>query len=289
MFGVNDISASLFPILFSLLNVIVVFLIGEKLFDKKTALIGSILLIFYPLDVIHASFLGPDGFTPLFSSLVVYCYLIGEEKKHTAGHGALFYILSGFLIGLSVSARETSIFLFAVLLLHQIITRKKLTLIFWIFIGLAIPLIGEAAYYYLISGDPSLRLNVLDNLKWTIKSDYQKSAGSLLYYPKAMFGLSLEGWAVYGLTWWMVLAGLLLSGYKRDKHILLLAIWTVLPFLGFEFGLQSFKEMTDTHFKELYLSCSNYSAGNAYKCIFINGDYKFAELGKNTKRFVITV
>lgn len=132
--------------------------------------------------------------------------------------------------------------MYGVLFFHQIIKRQKISSFLWISLGLAIPLIGETAYYYFNTGNPFLRIHVLDNLKTLIMKDYSESAGSFLYYPKLMFGFNLQGWATYGLTWWLALAGLLWAGLNKDKKMLFPAIWLILPFLGFEFGLQSFKE-----------------------------------------------
>ena len=242
LFGVNDLSSSFFPFLFSIINIIIIFKIGEKLYDFKTSLIACILLTFYPLDILYASVVGPDSFTPLLSSLAILCYIIGIDNYQKTKN-ILFLIISGFVIGLSTGARETSIFLYGVLVLFQILRRQNLTPIFWITFGLGIPIITEMAFYYIFSGNAFLRIETLDQLKILIKNDYQESAGSLLYYPRMMFDFELQGLALYGLIWWLTVAGVLLAYFRKDSRSLLPGIWFILPFLGFEFGLQSFKEM----------------------------------------------
>jgi hypothetical protein len=159
------------------------------------------------------------------------------------GKNVVLLMTSGVIIGIAVSARETSIFLYGVLVLYHVLKRKNVAPIFWISIGACIPIIAEMTYYYIFTGNGFLRFEILDNLKIIIKQDYQKSAGSLLYYPRMMFGFELQGLATYGLTWWLTVSGLLLACIKRDSRNLLPSIWFILPFLGFEFGLQSFKEM----------------------------------------------
>jgi 4-amino-4-deoxy-L-arabinose transferase-like glycosyltransferase len=244
LFGANDLSASIFPLLSSLLNILLVFFIGEKIFDGRIALIGGVLLIFYPLDVMLASCLGPDSFVAVLSSLVVLCYLVAEEKKDAPIQSVTLFALSGLFIGVAISAKETSLFLYGVILLDQIIRRKRISSVLWISLGLAIPLIGEGIYYYVATGDPLLRIRVLDNLKTIIRKDYSDSAGSLLYYPKAMFGLNLHGLALFCLTWWLVSAGIFWAVIRKDKRVIFPALWLILPLLGFEFGVQSLKEMT---------------------------------------------
>jgi 4-amino-4-deoxy-L-arabinose transferase-like glycosyltransferase len=244
LFGANDLSASLFPLLFSILNIFLVFSIGEKIFDKRIALIGGILLIFYPLDIILSSCLGPDSFVAVLSSLVVLCYLLAGQKEHSPIQSVTLFMLSGFFVGVAISAKETSIFLYGVIILDQIIRKQRISSVLWTSLGLAIPLLGEGIYYYIATGDPLLRINVLDNLKTIIQRDYSESAGNLLYYPKAMFGLNLHGLALFCFTWWFVSAGLFWAMLRKDKRVLFPALWLILPMLGFEFGLQSIKEMT---------------------------------------------
>lgn len=284
LFGVNDLSSSLFPFLFSIINIIIIFKIGEKLYDFKTSLLACILLTFYPLDILCASVVGPDSFTPLLSSLAILCYIIGIDNYQKTKN-ILFLIISGFVIGLSTGARETSIFLYGVLVLFQILRRQNLTPVFWITLGLGIPIITEMAFYYILNGNALLRIEILDQLKILIKNDYQESAGSLLYYPRMMFGFELQGLATYGLTWWLTIAGLLLAFVKKDLRNLLPGIWFILPFLGFEFGLQSFKEMIliSKNYNYLALITPPAMLLSAY---FLNNIFNLGYLAKKKPLFI---
>ena len=242
LFGVNDFSSSFFIFLASIANILIIFKIGEKLYDVETAFLAGTLLAFYPLDVLGASFLGPDSFTPFLSSLAIFCYLKGLDNSHRIKR-VFFFIVVGTIIGIAVGARETSIFLLGVLFLFHVFKRRSPTHLLWILAGFGVPVIAEMIYYYIAVGSPFLRFEILDQLKILIRNDYQESAGSLLYYPRMMFGFNLQGLATYGLIWWFTALGLILAYIKKDNRNLLPGIWVVLPFLGFEFGLQSFKEM----------------------------------------------
>jgi hypothetical protein len=242
LFGVNDVSSAFFPFLLSILNIFIVLKIGEKLYDFKTAVVGGIFMAFYPLDILTASVLGPDSFTPILSSLAILTYLIAIDN-YPKNKAFVFFCLSGVMVGIAMGARETSIFIYGVLIFFHILKRRKWTPLLWITLGLGIPVIVEMTFYYISVGNAFLRMEILDQLKILIKNDYQESAGSLLYYPKMMFGCELQGLATYGLIWWFTAAGLLLATVKKDYRTLLPGIWIVLPFLGFEFGVQSFKEM----------------------------------------------
>ncbi|MBW6499460.1 MAG: glycosyltransferase family 39 protein [Bacteroidales bacterium] len=242
LFGVNDVSSAIFPFLLSILNILIILKIGEKIYDFKTAVVAGIFMAFYPLDILTASVLGPDSFTPILSSLAILTYLIAIDND-LKNKTVVYFCLSGIMVGIAMGARETSIFIYGVLVFFHILKRCKWTPLLWITLGLGIPVIVEMTFYYISEGNAFLRTEILDQLKILIKNDYQESAGSLLYYPKIMFGFELQGLATYGLIWWFTVAGLLFAVVKKDYRNLLPGIWVVLPFLGFEFGVQSFKEM----------------------------------------------
>jgi len=256
LFGVNDISSSLFPFLCSLLNIAALFLIGEKIFNWKVALIGSVLLIFYPLDIISASLLGPDSCIPLFSSLAVLCYLTAEEKRtpDRSAKRALLYIAAGLFIALAISARLTSIFLYGVLILNQIRKPRWRSSLLWISVGLVIPLFVESIYYYLSTGDPIFSIHRVASLEVTVKGDAPHAIVSLWFYPLAMLGFDITGLASFGFIWWLTMAGLLLAWFKKEGKLLFPALWLVLPFCGFEFGTQSLKELIPIMKNYNYLS-----------------------------------
>lgn len=239
-FGVNDIAASVFPFVFSLLNVFVVFSIAEKIFNRTIATISAILLIFYPLDIIQANVLSPDSFIPLLSSLAILFYIMAEEKSSFTSQRNLFLILSGMLIAFAYMSRVTSIFIFLALAIFQIY-HKKYKYLFWPTVGLFIPLAAETFYFYISTGDPFFEFHRITDpsIAYTVKNDYDLS---LLYYPKIMFGLDLTGLAYFGLTWWLVVGGLILAWLKKDIKILFIAVCLIIPFFGFEFGFQSLEE-----------------------------------------------
>ena len=256
LFGVNDFSSSLFPFFCSLLNFTVVYHIGRNLLGQKAAIIACILLTFYPLDIMMASLLSPDSFIPLLSSLSVLCYMISETQYSSTKPRTLYLVLAGLFVGLAISARLTSIFLYGVFVCHQIFTRRDTKSIFFISLGLVVPPSLEMFFYYLSTGDPFLRLHVTTTTALNIlaTNDYLANSISLFLYPRAMFGIDLHGLAMYGLIWWFASAGLLMAIIKRDIRILLPSIWIILPFIGFEFGLINIKDLTPIPKDYRYLS-----------------------------------
>ncbi|MCX7982399.1 MAG: glycosyltransferase family 39 protein [Syntrophales bacterium] len=249
LFGVNDISSTIFPYLFSSLQAGFLFLLIDKFIGRKTAIVASILIIFYPLDVIMANILGPDAFIPFFATTALFCYMIGQDRRLP-----LLYALAGILMGIAYLARVTSIFLFFAVVFYHLIRREKLNALSWMLLGLLVPVAGEALYYYHRTGDPFLhfhRLSVHDDLVKGINPD---AIVSLLFYPQVMFGFDLTGLAFYGPLWWLVILGIFFAWKRRSVPLLFLTIALVIPWLGFEFGRQNIREMTPMMKNYNYLS-----------------------------------
>ena len=239
IFGVGDFPSSLFPLLLSLLNILVVFKIGEILFNREIGLIAAVLVVFYPLNIMSASLLGPDSFIPFLSSAVLLCFLRGEQESSVWKRN-FWFVMIGVLIGLAYMARVTSIFLFFALMIYLVFYKKVVSAV-WTIVGLLLPLGTEALYFFAATGDPLFEFHRITSpdIVSTTKSDYHPG---LLYYPKRMFGFLLDGLAMYGLTWWLVLGGIILAWKKRENAILLMAVCLFIPFFGFQFGFQSVRE-----------------------------------------------
>jgi len=242
IFGVNDLSSGIFPYIFSLLNIIVVFYLGKIIFNKEIGIIASGLLIIYPLDISASNCVSPDSFIPFFSSLAILCYILAEENISSGYRKILLLLLSGILISFAYMSRVTSVFLFFAIAIYQLF-HKRYAAFLWTAVGLSIPLIAEAFYFYLYTGDPFFEIHRITSLAiaTAIKSDYDIG---LLFYPKHMLGFELSGLAMFGFTWWFVAGGLVtlwMKGVTKNTELLII-VCLLIPFFGFEFGFQSLNE-----------------------------------------------
>jgi len=254
LFGVSDYSSVLFPYLFSLLNILVVFFIAERIFDRKTAFIAAVLLAIYPLDIATANILGPDSFIPCFSSLAVLCYVFAEKRMDASENAGGYLLLTGLFIGLAYLSRITSVFILIALVFYHIVRRRKIRYLLWTIMGFLAPWLTEAFYYKIYTGDPFFHYHRIAVHEALVKGADPDAIVSLLFYPKVMFGFDLTGWAFYGLIWWLVLMGLGLAFRQKDTRMLLPFFFLLIPFLGFEFGTQSLKEMIPIMKNYNYLS-----------------------------------
>jgi len=240
IFGVNDLSSSIFPYIFSLLNIVVVFQLGKIIFNMEIAIIASVLLIIYPLDISTANCVSPDSFIPFLSSLAILCYILAEENDSSSYRKILLLLLSGILVSFAYMSRVSSVFLFFALAIYQLFHKKYNTFL-WTAIGLSIPLIAEAFYFYLYTGDPFFEIHRITSLSIANMLNNDCDIG-LLFYPKNMLGFELSGLAMFGFTWWFVAGGLVVLWLQKESTALLTVVCLVIPFFGFEFGFQSLKE-----------------------------------------------
>src|SRR3989344_9101540 len=72
IFGINDFSSVLFPLLTSLASIILIFYFGKLLFNENAGLISALLLSFFPLDVVYSTQLLSDLPSAFFMSMGVY-------------------------------------------------------------------------------------------------------------------------------------------------------------------------------------------------------------------------
>ena len=234
LFGINDYSSALLPLIFSLLNIVMIFLLAEKIFDWKTACLASLLMAIYPLDIMMATTLSPDSLIPLFSTAAIYCYVCGLDQKNKR-QTALLLFLSGVCIVMAASARITSFVLFFPLVFHQLFLARqqasdKARVLLITTLGMTLPFLAEMLYAYINTGDFLFRIHQLGDTSDVMRGNYQTYLlTQILYYPRGMFGFTLEGLASFGLTWWLAVAGLFWAVKKRLAYRWLLILWLAIP------------------------------------------------------------
>jgi 4-amino-4-deoxy-L-arabinose transferase-like glycosyltransferase len=240
IFGVNDLSACVFPYLFSLLHVVIIYYLGKTAFSKEIGIIAAGLTIIYPLDISSANCVSPDSFIPFLTSLSILCCLLAGKDDVDLWEKRLLYFVSGILVSFAIMSRVSSIFLFFALAIYQLYY-KQYAAVLWIAAGMAIPLLAEAIYFFVNTGDPFFEINRITSLS-IAKSLREDFDIGLLFYPKNLLGFDLSRLAMFGFTWWFVIGGLAVLGRGEDKKALLIVVCLLIPFFGLEFGFQSLRE-----------------------------------------------
>lgn len=236
LFGVSDWSSALFPLLASLATVWMVIRLGTLWLGERTGLLGSVLYAVYPLDLPWATLLGPDSYIPVLSAGAVLAFwLAGEEPR--AGRRPSLYLVSGLCVALAAQARETGLLLLPVLGVLAWSRPGRARIIGTILAGCLVPLLFEFAYYWIVVGNPIHKVAVLEKLNDLYVGGSADGPTSLAYYPRAMFGMDLEGMAWFGLFTYAALGAVAVAVWTgKVPRLMPLLVWILPPLLYLEFG-----------------------------------------------------
>jgi 4-amino-4-deoxy-L-arabinose transferase-like glycosyltransferase len=237
LFGVGDWSSALFPLLASLATVWMVIRLGTLWLGKQAGLIAGLLYATYPLDLPWATLLGPDSFIPALSAGAVLGFWLAGEETRPERHRTGLYTMSGLCIGLAAQARESGLLLLPVLGVLAWSRPSRLRIIGTILAGCFAPFLLELAYYWVMVGNPIHKIAVLEKLNALYVGGRADGPTSLTYYPRAMFGMDLEGLAWYGLFTYAALGALAVAMWTKElPRLTPLLVWILPPLLYLEFG-----------------------------------------------------
>jgi hypothetical protein len=113
-------------VLLALNMVIVVFILLKRLRDEKTAMIGSLLILFTPIAMVMGNRVYMDSYSSLAFLVVgggLYLYYHLQRKILGAVKGGILLFLAFFYIGWAVVARYTNLPIAAMLLMHLVVMR----------------------------------------------------------------------------------------------------------------------------------------------------------------------
>ncbi len=183
LFGVNQYSAALFPMLCAFGSIIVIYLLGRELFDKKSAFWAAFLYVFFPLNIIYSTTLYPDLPASFFLGLSILVFIKAFNHK---GNTALFsFLVSGIILGAAYLIKEVvllAVLIYAVIVIDGLKNKKSIRWVSFFVLGLTLVIVAEALYLRLIYG---VWINSL-----IATSHLQSGILSFVAYEKEMAGLS---------------------------------------------------------------------------------------------------
>lgn len=154
-------------VLLALGIVIVTFLLLKRLRDEKTAMIGSLLMLFTPSAMVMLNSAYMDSYAAMAFLAIgggLYLYYHLERKDLSRPGGALLLGLAFFLIGWSVFSRYTNATVAVVLALHLVVTRviewrkgERVSLrneVLPVVLGIGLPVLALGLYDYFVFGSP---------------------------------------------------------------------------------------------------------------------------------------
>jgi hypothetical protein len=219
--------------------------LGTIFFDQRTGLLAGGLYVFCPLDLPSATLLGPSSFIPLLSgSALLACWVASDPQTQSLRKGWC-YLVSGLCIGLAAQARETNLSLLGSVAALLLVRRAWSWKIALIAVGTMTPLLSEMTYYWSKTGDPLYRLTIIQQLNDLYAADVAMGSQtyfvggptSWAYYPLAMLGWDLGGFAWFGFFVYLALGAVGLAWYNaKMQSIVPLLLWMAPPLLYMEFG-----------------------------------------------------
>ncbi len=265
LFGINNLSSSLWNITSYIGIIIVTFLFVRMLYDDKAALLSAFVASIFPIVTEYAVNIGEDIPLTFLCSLAILLFLYGERLKSKA-----YYFCSGaLLVAAWLTSYEAGIVIAFVLLYGFIeIIRKKAKLdrtgIFFVY-GIAVMFLIVFAFSQMNAKAPFI--TITENLRFysgvgtkvnglpTIPSTNQ----DLMYYPRSMFPyeiiqmISHQGVvgavenlvalivspmqnSEFGFYFYLVLPIMLTLLLLREKRAYFAIFWFTMLFLALEFG-----------------------------------------------------
>jgi hypothetical protein len=154
-------------VLLALGMVVVTFILLKRLRDEKTAMIGSLFILFTPISMVMCNRIYMDAYSSLAFLVMgggLYIYYHLERRKLSSLKGGILLFLSFFFIGWSVVARYTNLPIAVILFLHLVIIR----FIDWrkgqntgikqeilpLILGIGLPMVVLFIYNHFVFGSP---------------------------------------------------------------------------------------------------------------------------------------
>ena len=168
LFGINEWTMVLYPLIVSLASIVVIYVCGGVFFGWQAGLLAAALLSAFYWDINASTKLLPD-LPAAFFALVGIVLLVCLERRPSLRTPSLVAggVLAGLAFGLSWLSKETVAYLapFTLLLMLLMVTRNgpRMWFLWGGFIaGSGLVLCGEIAAYAVSTGDPLFRAHEIE-------------------------------------------------------------------------------------------------------------------------------
>src|SRR3989344_4068711 len=244
LLGVSEFSAYLFSLIISLASILLIYHLGKLFFNKKIGLMAAFLLSFFPLNVNYATQAYPDLAQAFFTGLAVYFFFLGE-KGSKQFYQALWYLLTGLSIGVSVLTKESGIiafFFLGVFVFYKLIFRKERIRASYVlvFVGFAATVVFQLIHNFVVSGDMLLRYHMIDRVYYgAIGNLYNYTGFKLIERLFIHVPYLMLTNVNFGFFTVFLLMALVYVAVFRRKEATAVSLWFITLFLYLNFGSTS--------------------------------------------------
>ncbi len=231
LFGINDVSFILYPLLISLASIVVIYFICKELFNKNVGIIAAILLAFSPFDVIFSTTMTIDIITSFFTALCFYFFIKANNEEGLKQK--ICFILSSLVFFYNYLIKIPTVAIICCYVILTIIDWKSIKRYAIFYVATAV--IFSASFFadYLLTG------GFFNYLSRELKYG-PKFSGSLYAFPLWMLGRDWDGTRLFGYYFY---AALLTLGYaivEKRKSSYPIVVWGLVIFTVLEFMPQKF-------------------------------------------------
>lgn len=242
--GFNDIGFTL-PIFFShLASIIIIYLLGRRLFNETAGILAALFLVIFPLRLVFATTVAND--IMLSALLAAVALLVIRQVTGNCRDQFLCCEGAGVLLGLSQAVKSNALCM-GVLAVVYILLASKSRQSAWrsitaLFAGWGSIIILIIAGFHAAGAGWSdfFTAEIKYNLWVTPLTRFQDVAAlrdHLLFYPRLMFNvmsISPTDFEPYGYFYWLVAAALAYAMLTRKRNFIVVGCWALALFLFME-------------------------------------------------------
>lgn len=157
LFGVNEVTSTLWPFACSLGALVLAFLLGRRIAGDEAGVTAALLVGLFPLGVANSTQLLGDTPLELWLLLSLYAMVRGNDLG-TRGGG--WFLLAGAAFALAFTTKAIALFAGPFFALAFVSQRPLNWSMLLVGAGFAILFAAECLFYYHTTGDPLYRFNV---------------------------------------------------------------------------------------------------------------------------------
>jgi len=243
LFGYGPLQAVLPSLVEYLTTIIVIFFLGRKMFNYYFGGAASFLYATAPFVVGYTTRALPDIFTGL--TVAIACYYIYDAIE-LKSERAMF--LAGFFIALTMLVKTAGAIMIASFLigLAYLYAHKKFRkykrMLAYAFVGMIIPLLIMALYFYLLTGNPIFNLHSYTGIVNVAPTTIFKNiiAFNISVNPLYLFNVNQDPYTFpIGIISILAFAGMILGISRKKISIEAFSLLILIPLLYFFFGTKS--------------------------------------------------
>jgi 4-amino-4-deoxy-L-arabinose transferase-like glycosyltransferase len=232
LFGVNELSLSMIPILSTAAISVLLFLVGRQLFSPSVGLTAGFLHAIFPLTLRYGTMFVPEPILGVELCAAAILFLNSKPSQQR------FYdtrkLVSGFLAGLAYLTTEAGVLILPTFLVYHFVSRKASRNDWSLVFGFLFVLFAEMVFYEAVYANPLHRFTGLGGRyisdPWLLASNEDLFDRLIKAYPRC-FVYPQNGLGFFGP---LLIAGGLFGLFHIRKCLFLL-IWagTILLFYNF--------------------------------------------------------